>query len=101
MRKTGQLWSGLTGRSRRSQTDEAEGSHSRGEEDAALTETPSAHIIAEVDAPFLDLQGDREHQAYNHLKDHTFLHTPLIDPDLLEKTGMDIEFATIWKAVGW
>ena len=23
------------------------------------------------------------------------------DPDLLQKIGMDTEFATIWKAIGW
>ena len=26
---------------------------------------------------------------------------PAYDPDLLQKIGMDIEFSTIWKAVGW
>jgi len=40
-------------------------------------------------------------QAYNLIKDHEFIHTPAYDPDLLQKIGMDIEFATIWKAVGW
>ena len=25
----------------------------------------------------------------------------MYDPDLLQKIGMDIEFATIWKVVGW
>ena len=35
------------------------------------------------------------------LKDRTFDHTRVFDEDLLEKTGMDAEFASVWKAVGW
>jgi len=35
------------------------------------------------------------------LKDRTFGHTRVFDEDLLEKTGMDAEFASVWKAVGW
>jgi hypothetical protein len=52
------------------------------------------------DDPHLDLEGDREVQAYNHVKDREFIHTPAYDPDLLEKIGMDTEFTTIWKAIG-
>ena len=40
-------------------------------------------------------------QAYNLIKNREFVHTPAYDPDLLQNIGMDIEFATIWKAVGW
>jgi hypothetical protein len=25
----------------------------------------------------------------------------IFDPDLLQKTGTDIDFANVWKAVGW
>ena len=53
------------------------------------------------DDPHLDLEGDREMQAYNHVMDHEFIHTPAYDPDLLKKIGMDTEFTTIWKAIGW
>ena len=53
------------------------------------------------DDPHLDLEGDREMQAYNLIKNREFVHTPTYDPDLLQKIGMDNEFATIWKAVGW
>ena len=35
------------------------------------------------------------------LKDRTYGHTRVLDEDLLEKTGMDAEFASVWKAVGW
>ena len=53
------------------------------------------------DAPHLDLEGDQETQSYNLIKDREFVHMLAYDPILLEKIGMDIEFATIWKAVGW
>jgi hypothetical protein len=53
------------------------------------------------DDPHLDLEGDREMPAYNHVKDSEFVHTPAYDPDLLEKIGKDTEFTTIWKVVGW
>ena len=49
----------------------------------------------------LDIRGERELQAYNILKDRTFGHTWEFDEDLLEKTGMNAEFASVWKAVGW
>ena len=35
------------------------------------------------------------------LKDRTFGHTRAFDVDLLENIGMDAEFASVWKAVGW
>jgi len=47
------------------------------------------------DDPHLDLEGDREMQAYNHVMDHEFIHTLAYGPDLLKKIGMDIEFTTI------
>ena len=53
------------------------------------------------DDPHLDLEGAREMQAYNLIQNHEFIHMPAYDPDLLQKIGMDTEFATIWKAIGW
>ena len=53
------------------------------------------------DDPHLDLEGTQETQVYNLIKNHEFVHTPAYDPDLLQKIGMDTEFTTIWKAVGW
>ena len=35
------------------------------------------------------------------IKNRSFGHTRAFDPDLLEKTGMDIDFANVWHAVGW
>ena len=57
--------------------------------------------IDEDDAPYLDLQDDREHQAYAMIKNRSFGHTRAFDPNLLEKTGMDVDFARVWHAVGW
>ena len=53
------------------------------------------------DDPHLDLEGDQQMQVYNLIKNCEFIHTPAYDPDLLQKIGMDTEFATIQKAVGW
>ena len=53
------------------------------------------------DDPHLDLEGEREMQAYNLIKNHKFVHMLAYHPDLLEKIGMDTEFATICKAIGW
>ena len=57
--------------------------------------------IDEDDAPYLDLQDDRERQAYAMIKNQSFGHTKAFDLDLLEKIGMDIDFARVWHAVGW
>ena len=54
----------------------------------------------EDDAPYLDLHDDREHQAYAMINNLSSGHTRAFDPDLLEKTGMDIDFARVWHAVG-
>ena len=57
--------------------------------------------INDKDVSYLDLQDDHERQAYAMLKHQSFGHTQAFDPDLLEKTGMDIDFAFVWHAVGW
>jgi hypothetical protein len=57
--------------------------------------------VDEADTPYLDLEGDREMQAYNLVKDRVFVHMPLYDSNLLGKIGMDTEFASIFKACGW
>ena len=57
--------------------------------------------IHEDDAPYLDLRDDHGCQAYAMIKNRSFGHTRAFDPDLLEKTGMDVDFACVWHAVGW
>ena len=56
--------------------------------------------IDEDDAPYLDLQADHERQAYAMINNRSFGHTRAFDPDLdlLEKTGMDVDFARVWHA---
>ncbi len=49
----------------------------------------------------LDLVGDRERQAYYMLSDREYAHTQEYSPELLKKIGMDVEFRSIWKAIGW
>ena len=55
--------------------------------------------IDDEDTPYLDLRSDRECQAYAMIKCRSFGHTRAFDPDLLEKTGMDIDFTNVWHAV--
>ena len=68
------------------------------EEQAAYLQAEDMDID-EDDAPYLDLQDDRE--AYAMIENRSFGHTRAFDPDLLEKTGMDVDFARVWHAVGW
>jgi hypothetical protein len=53
------------------------------------------------DDSHLDIRGDHEFQGYSMLKDCRFRHTRIFDLELLQKTGMDIDFANVWKTVGW
>jgi len=46
-------------------------------------------------------RNDRDRQAYAMIKNRSFVHTRAFDPKLLEKTGMDVDFARVWHAVGW
>ena len=57
--------------------------------------------MEEDDEPHLDLERGREMEAYHLIKDRKFEPTPLYDPALLKAIGMDVEFVSIWKAIGW
>ena len=57
--------------------------------------------IDDEDAPYLDLCDGSKHQAYAMLKRQSFGHTKVFDSDLLEETGMEIDFTHVWHAVGW
>ena len=57
--------------------------------------------MEEDDEPYVDLERGREMEAYHLIKDREFEPTPLYDPVLLKAIGMDDEFTSIWKAVGW
>jgi hypothetical protein len=58
-------------------------------------------VMDDNDAPYLNLRDDCKRQAYAILKHRDFGHTKAFDPDLLEKIGMDVDFARVWHAVGW
>ena len=95
----------------------ASSSHSRGSSSMRYTEPEESLMHEEEeteptkeqeqpmeegnDDPYLDLEGDQEMQSYNLIKNREFIHTPAYDPDLLQKIGMDTEFTTIWKVIGW
>ena len=58
-------------------------------------------MVNDTDAPFIDLQRDRKKQAYLILKDRVFGHTKTYDWELMERIGMESDFASIWHAIGW
>ena len=49
----------------------------------------------------LKLWGEMEKNIYKRLKTRRFILTPIYDPALLQAIGMNAEFETIFKAVGW
>jgi len=49
----------------------------------------------------LGLKTRREKEVYQQLKNKDFIHTPTLDPILLQETGMDTEFDLIFLMVGW
>ena len=53
------------------------------------------------DEPHLDLERGQQMEAFHLIKDREFEPTPLYDPALLQAIGMDVEFTSIWKAIGW
>src|SRR6185437_6905271 len=57
--------------------------------------------IDEDDAPYLNLRDNSECQAYAMMKHQSFGHTRAFELELLEKIGMDVDFAHVWHAVGW
>ena len=55
----------------------------------------------DYDVSYINLRDNRRLQAYAILKRRIFGHTKAFDSDLLEKTGMYIDFARICHVVGW
>jgi hypothetical protein len=49
----------------------------------------------------LDLVSDPERQVYYMLSDREYAHMREYSLELLKKIGMDVEFCSIWKAIGW
>jgi len=48
-------------------------------------EEPHGHAIDEADTAFIDLESEREMQAYNLMKEREFLHSPAFDPTFSTK----------------
>jgi len=49
----------------------------------------------------LGLKTHREKEVFQQLKNKDFIHTPTLDPIVLQETGMDIKFDLIFQMVGW
>ena len=43
----------------------------------------------------------REKEVFQQLKNKDFIHTPTLDPILLQEIGMDTEFDLIFQMAGW
>lgn len=88
------------------QDDSAAGSQSHHGSDAMSVDRASqasgeaqVHILTSDD--HIILIGDREHEAYNIIKDRTFHHTCAFDHDFMNRTGMTTKFQAIFHAIGW
>jgi len=49
----------------------------------------------------LGLKTRRKKEVYQQLKNKDFIHTPTLDPILLQETCIDTEFDLIFQMVGW
>jgi hypothetical protein len=49
----------------------------------------------------LKLRGHKEKENFKDLKDREFRLPPAYDPQLLQDTGMDVEFGYIFYTIGW
>jgi len=49
----------------------------------------------------LGLKTRSEKEVFQQLKNKDFIHTPTLDPILLQEIGMDTEFDLIFQMVGW
>lgn len=61
--------------------------------------TPMVHVLNTVQD--LNLQSDRERQAFNILIEREFVLTRVIGHNLLNRTGMTTEFQSIFHTLGW
>jgi hypothetical protein len=63
---------------------------------------PSIEIVnILIEDKNLKLRGHKEKEKFKDLKDREFGLTPAYDPQLLQDTGMDVEFGYIFFVVGW
>jgi len=73
--------------------------------DPTPTQAPSSSAGPQVKVLLkigdLGLKTRREKEVFQQLKNKDFIHTPTIDPILLQETGMDTEFDLIFQMVGW
>ena len=77
-----------------SHDDAPMGTHEQEVESQVLEwQSPQASQGGAPDDSHLVIQGNRENQAYNLLKNRVFNHTRGFDDELLKKTGMDVDFS--------
>jgi len=73
--------------------------------DPTPTQAPSSSYDQQVKVLLkigdLGLKTRREKEVYQQLKNKDFIHTPTLDPILLQETGMDTEFNLIFQMLGW
>jgi len=49
----------------------------------------------------LGIKTRREKEVFQQLKNKDFIHTPTLDPILLQEISMDTEFDLVFQMVGW
>jgi len=72
--------------------------------DPTPTQAPSSSSNQQVKVLLkigdLGLKTRREKEVYQQLKNKDFIHTPTLDPILVQETGMDTEFDLIFEMIG-
>jgi len=67
----------------------------------APSSSPGTQVKVLLNTGDLGLKTRRETEVFQQLKNKDFIHTPTLDPILLEEIGMDTEFDLIFQMVGW
>jgi len=62
----------------------------------ALSSSSDPQVKVFLNIGDLGLKTRREKEVYQQLKNKDFIHTPTLDPILLQETGMDTEFDLIF-----
>jgi len=60
---------------------------------------PQVKVLLKIG--YLGLKTHREKEVYQQLKNKDFIHTPTLDPILLQEICMDTEFDLIFQVVEW
>lgn len=84
-------------------------SNGDGKHDGACEQDAPSQYYGAIVAPLLRamvnesglLLKQQEYQKYLSIWGRTFEHTKIFDQSLLDRSGMDVEFNTVFSTIGW